>query len=218
MDDAKLPLKEDFPKSQVAIAIKEEDLANLFNVQKDIQERARNNPLFKGTKYMGKNIGFFWIRNEPLFTLGPHWPLFLCTWSFFTVMGVLISAYVAQSSFWKCVSFSITFFQSFVYLYTATINQGVKSAINPNDSTLNSFAQYPSFCKDCRLLRTRATVHCYDCGVCIEGYDHHCPWTGKCIGKGNVVAFNIFLCSTCFYIMYCMFMVFQLVWYIQAKE
>lgn len=32
-----------------------------------------------------------------------------------------------------------------------------------------------------------------DCRVCIEGYDHHCPWTGKCVGKGNVRYFYAWL-------------------------
>jgi palmitoyltransferase ZDHHC9/14/18 len=27
--------------------------------------------------------------------------------------------------------------------------------------------------------------HCYMCGYCIEGLDHHCPWMGQCIGKQN---------------------------------
>lgn len=32
-----------------------------------------------------------------------------------------------------------------------------------------------------------------DCRVCIEGYDHHCPWTGKCVGRGNVRYFYAWL-------------------------
>jgi hypothetical protein len=32
-------------------------------------------------------------------------------------------------------------------------------------------------------------VHCYDCDICIKGHDHHCPWTGKCIGEGNIQYF-----------------------------
>jgi hypothetical protein len=32
-----------------------------------------------------------------------------------------------------------------------------------------------------------------DCRVCIEEYDHHCPWTGKCVGKGNVRYFYAWL-------------------------
>jgi len=31
--------------------------------------------------------------------------------------------------------------------------------------------------------------HCVDCNVCVEGYDHHCPVSGKCIGKGNWYCF-----------------------------
>ncbi len=32
-----------------------------------------------------------------------------------------------------------------------------------------------------------------DCRACIEEYDHHCPWTGKCIGKRNVWFFYLWL-------------------------
>lgn len=39
--------------------------------------------------------------------------------------------------------------------------------------------------------------------MCIEGYDHHCPWTSKCIGRGNVVAFYVFLIMTPLLILYC---------------
>jgi palmitoyltransferase ZDHHC9/14/18/palmitoyltransferase len=31
--------------------------------------------------------------------------------------------------------------------------------------------------------------HCYDCGVCIEDYDHHCVFFSKCIGGGNIIPF-----------------------------
>lgn len=53
-------------------------------------------------------------------------------------------------------------------------------------------------CRECMLhnYSNIKTVHCYDCGVCIENYDHHCPWVGKCIGKGNRNYFNMFIISS----------------------
>ncbi|RYY70057.1 hypothetical protein EON63_22990 [archaeon] len=38
-------------------------------------------------------------------------------------------------------------------------------------------------CTFCKVQRPISARHCYDCGVCIDGLDHHCPWTGKCIGN-----------------------------------
>ncbi|CAD7953661.1 unnamed protein product [Amoebophrya sp. A120] len=35
--------------------------------------------------------------------------------------------------------------------------------------------------------------HCEFCDTCIQDFDHHCPWTGKCIGAGNIVSFYRFL-------------------------
>jgi len=55
-----------------------------------------------------------------------------------------------------------------------------------------------AFCSRCKIMRdpTSHTQHCGDCDLCVEGYDHHCPWTGKCIGKGNIYFFYTFLIST----------------------
>lgn len=48
----------------------------------------------------------------------------------------------------------------------------------------------------------RNTQHCPDCDVCVTEYDHHCPWTSKCIGGGNIVRFYIFLAMVPIYLIY----------------
>lgn len=39
----------------------------------------------------------------------------------------------------------------------------------------------------------RGTYHCKYCDVCIRNYDHHCPWTSKCIGGSNIRRFYFFV-------------------------
>ena len=53
-------------------------------------------------------------------------------------------------------------------------------------------------CRECMLHHSGdvETVHCFECGVCIENYDHHCPWTGKCIGKYTLWTFYGFVFGT----------------------
>jgi hypothetical protein len=51
------------------------------------------------------------------------------------------------------------------------------------------------YCVPCRIVRPVRTVHCYSCDICVHGYDHHCPWVGKCIGRDNMGQFKCFLFS-----------------------
>ena len=50
-----------------------------------------------------------------------------------------------------------------------------------------------TFCSICSVYRPPGAQHCYDCECCVEELDHHCPWTGKCIGKYNLKFFYAFL-------------------------
>lgn len=52
------------------------------------------------------------------------------------------------------------------------------------------------FCNECFVYRPPRTSHCYDCNVCVERFDHHCPWIGTCIGKNNYKYFFTFLFLT----------------------
>jgi len=55
-------------------------------------------------------------------------------------------------------------------------------------------------CGQCKMLRPTTASHCYECKLCIEGLDHHCPWTGKCIGKRTIFYFHAFLVLLCIHI------------------
>lgn len=60
-----------------------------------------------------------------------------------------------------------------------------------------------SYCAICQIYQPPRTIHCSDCRVCVEEYDHHCPWMGTCIGKKNMGAFMGFNFSWLIYLIYC---------------
>jgi len=59
-------------------------------------------------------------------------------------------------------------------------------------------------CSVCNAIQDldKGVEHCIDCNVCIQGNDHHCPWSTKCIGYKNLNMFRIFICSLFTHIMY----------------
>lgn len=56
-------------------------------------------------------------------------------------------------------------------------------------------------CSRCDMMRPINSRHCRDCNLCITDLDHHCPWTGKCIGRRTILYFKLFLCSLTAHIM-----------------
>ena len=52
-----------------------------------------------------------------------------------------------------------------------------------------------TWCTTCLVWRPPRSHHCSDCGACVLGYDHHCPFVNNCVGVRNHVYFLSFLGS-----------------------
>lgn len=48
-------------------------------------------------------------------------------------------------------------------------------------------------CPDCKVIRTPRSKHCAICNMCVERFDHHCPWINNCVGVGNHNPFIFFI-------------------------
>ena len=65
-----------------------------------------------------------------------------------------------------------------------------------NDSVdLDDSNDINNYCPKCNIFICNGTKikHCYICDNCIEEFDHHCFWIGKCIGKNNKKIFLLLL-------------------------
>ena len=96
------------------------------------------------------------------------------------------------------ISFIITYFIFITsYLYTVLINPGIPGRQyykeyfrNKKLGDINNWKK----CSICNILipKNFNVTHCEICDICVKEQDHHCPWTGKCIGKYNLKSFYIF--------------------------
>lgn len=124
-------------------------------------------------------------RENPEFCIGPHWPFFACMLTAILLIASSLFTYTIPklselSTFLGVLCYS---FLLICYLLAAILNPGIAiSSYLPLEPEIPN----QNYCAICHINGPAGAEHCDECDVCILQLDHHCPWTSKCIGEGNI--------------------------------
>jgi len=121
--------------------------------------------------------------------IGPDWPCVIMTYIVIVVPSVFVYLYIVDNLAEEIIFFLIFGLCIFGLTTVFIADPGlVRKYHHARDRTW-------TYCDHCESFRPPKTVHCSTCQVCVAFYDHHCPWTGKCVGGGNLVWFKVFVIS-----------------------
>ncbi|KAM3138404.1 hypothetical protein pb186bvf_009490 [Paramecium bursaria] len=145
----------------------------------------------------------FSINRKRIFILGPHWTLFVAAYSIFTVFAYMLIKRLYFLGQDPTFGIFISVAHLIMYFIMGISEPGIsdnqlneKFASLVNDLAIRPQKTHMWYCYKCQCIQPERSYHCDFCEVCIKNYDHHCPWTGKCIGEGNIIQFYIFICTT----------------------
>lgn len=165
-------------------------------------ERELDNVFHRRPLLIGNCVLLFGRKNAffPLHALvGPDWPCMLGTNLLIVVPSVLFLVKVAAALSPVVVAIGTVSLSVLVavFLATACSDPGIVFS-SPSETADEEKAEVSSEmtmlkCGQCNLRRPSTACHCYECDVCVDRLDHHCPWTGKCIGARNLRLFQGFL-------------------------
>ena len=144
-------------------------------------------------------------KKKPIIVIGPDWKFFILGFLLLLIYSFIISFITLYYSniYSKIFGLIITILQSLFYILSFLINPGVQLKKPKKDDLKTSKCIYCGVIKFIRI----GQVHCDECNACIIGYDHHCPWTGKCIGDGNKNYFRLFIFFTFFNFAFMLFII-----------
>ena len=158
-------------------------------------------------------------NNEPLLVLGPDY-IYLILILFLNVLLIIFFAivqYCYSTLIVRIFGFLLSLLQISIYIYCSLKNPGFPKKAIQDPSLLQEVGGYFRRCRECGVIVDLRNYpgHCYKCKWCIEGFDHHCAWTTKCIGSGNIKQFRLFLIS--FFILLSYFGI-SAVWFEPSKN
>ena len=128
----------------------------------------------------------YWIN------IGPQWYILLIVTIALTAFGAAI-LYITDGTTHPVVktAYGIVFtLMVVINLLMFISNPGIISNTRfcIDEENMQNF-----HCEQCLSLKSQEAEHCTICDVCIEGFDHHCVFLGKCIGAKNIVIFYCYI-------------------------
>ena len=126
--------------------------------------------------------------NNPILTIGPERIFFVIFILFITGLFLFLFIYYYKYTPLYLFILGIIIYLIFIIVYTKMFisNPGFAKNIKIEKGKDNYL--YCRFC-DIHVEKNTKTVHCSKCGLCVEEFNHHCGWIGKCIGKNNLYEF-----------------------------
>ena len=132
-------------------------------------------------------------NGDPYLVLGPDYGYFYGLLIFnFIVLIFMDYIYICYCPFIiKFIGFILCFIQLFSFVFCSLKNPGLPKKEYQNYKISEKYKR----CKECKFIVDidKNFRHCYFCCCCCEGYDHHCPWTTKCVGARNLFYFQLMI-------------------------
>lgn len=130
--------------------------------------------------------------------VGPDWKALVCTVVLVVGSAVVYVAHTSQSTA-RGVAVSLLAFSTLGFLLRCALTEPGILPLQPPPLSMPPMivreaspelggglvAVERRWCTACNLYRPLRAVHCRFCNVCILRRDHHCPWTGTCVGERN---------------------------------
>ncbi|KAF4318132.1 hypothetical protein BBO99_00007475 [Phytophthora kernoviae] len=131
-----------------------------------------------------------------LVLVGPHWIGVLVTLCIIIVSSgmFLVQQYPVMPWYYTAMTFGLCGMTLYYLFLTTCTDPGIVRPSRQKDLALD---ETESSELEAGQLQNGNGVE--------AGYDHHCPWMGKCIGKGNMYAFKMFNVSWVLYVVFVLF-------------
>ena len=202
----KIIINESNSINDISLTVQNNDNEN--NIKMNEEEIKQIKPNFFNLKKIGNLIIISEDEKEIKYIMGPMFPILL----FLNISAnIFLQLFVFKKIpiIFKTIGSIMNLVQIYFFIISSIKNPGLPSkdyeklVYEEENKTAKNFRK----CKDCKLwINTdEKTIHCKKCGICIEGYDHHCDCINICVGKKNLKNFYILILCSFLLIVYSIF-------------